>query len=110
MTLLRRILGSTGGKTAATLLVLYCAWQAWSYATAPGKIAPGVEERVAPDGAVNVLVELRFPPERFHTLELQRYGRVSGSEGDAVEVRRATMGGVRAVARRYWVRQIRPLE
>ena len=49
-----------------------------------GKISPelgGASEKV------NVLVDLPFPPERFHVLVFQTYGRVSGTEDNAIELR-----------------------
>ncbi len=36
---------------------------------------------------VNILVTLPFPPERFHVQLFQTYGRVSGTQENAVEVR-----------------------
>ena len=36
---------------------------------------------------VNILITLPFPPERFHVQLFQTYGRVSGTQENAVEVR-----------------------
>ena len=57
---------------------------------------------------VNILVTLPFPPERFHVQLFQTYGRVSGTQDNAVEVRgvkRADLG----LARPYWVKRVEPL-
>lgn len=83
---------------------LYLSWHAWLWLAAPAKIAPGLTgERV------NVLVTLPFAPERFHVLVFQRYGRVSGTRDDAVEVRGVRREDLRYVARHYWVRKVEPL-
>jgi hypothetical protein len=55
-------------------------------------------------------VTLSFPPERFHVLALQRFGRVSGTENNSVEVRGVRQQDLDAVARPYWVRGVAPME
>jgi len=84
---------------------LYLAWQVWLTVAAPGKFTgfPIGEERV------NILVTLPFPPERFHIQLFQTYGRVSGTQENAVEVRRVKRADLTALARHYWVRRIEPL-
>lgn len=84
----------------------YVAWQIWLTAAAPGKIAADF-----PSGAekVNILVTLPFPPERFHVQVFQSYGRVSGTQGNAVEVRGVKRTDLATVARPYWVRRVDPL-
>ena len=59
---------------------------------------------------VNVQVTLAFPPERFHVLALQRFGRVSGTENNSVEVRGVNQEDLNAVAKPYWVRSVGPME
>jgi hypothetical protein len=39
----------------------------------------------------------------------QRYGRVSGTRDNAVEVRGVRRNDLRALARHYWVRKVEPL-
>jgi hypothetical protein len=94
-------------KTHVLLAVagLYLVWQAWLTVAAPGKITgfPIGEERV------NILVMLPFPPERFHIQLFQSYGRVSGTQENAVEIRRVKRADLTALARHYWVRRIEPL-
>jgi len=94
-------------KTHVLLAItgLYLAWQVWLTVAAPGKITgfPIGEERV------NILVTLPFPPERFHIQLFQTYGRVSGTQENAVEVRRVKRADLTALARHYWVRRIEPL-
>ena len=86
------------------VLILYVAWQAWLSFAAPSKIAPGLDAQ-----RVNLLVTLPFPPERFHILVFQRYGRVSGTRENSVEVRNVKHEDLRAIARYYWVRRVEPL-
>jgi hypothetical protein len=94
-------------KTHVLLAVaaVYLAWQVWLSVAAPGKITgfPAGEERV------NILVTLPFPPERFHIQLFQSYGRVSGTQDNAVEIRRVKRADLAALARHYWVRRIEPL-
>ena len=56
-----------------------------------------------------MLVTLPFPPERFHVLVFQRYGRVSGTQDNSIEVRGVRREDLRAVARHYWVTKVEPL-
>ena len=84
----------------------YLAWQVWLTIAAPHKIAglAGESEKV------NVLVTLAFPPERFHFQRFQPYGRVSGTEQNAVEVRGVKRVDLTTVARPYWVKRVEPLQ
>jgi hypothetical protein len=84
----------------------YLAWQGWLWLAAPGKIAGEFE---GPSERVNLLVTLPFPPERFHVLVFQRYGRVSGTQDHSVEVRGVKRDELRYVARHYWVQKVEPL-
>lgn len=91
------------------LLVLaacYLAWELWLTIAAPHKIADfasGTEK-------VNVLITLPFPPERFHVQLFQTYGRVSGTQENAVEVRGVKRADLTTVARPYWVTRVEPLQ
>src|SRR5207247_8911945 len=86
------------------LFLIYLGWQGWLSIAAPAKIAPGLDAE-----RVNVLVTLPFPPERFHVLVFQRYGRVSGTQDNSIEVRGVRREDLRAVARHYWVTKVEPL-
>ena len=103
----RAVLRSPQGRVALALLVLWLAYEGWLRAAAPGKIADGFppeRERL------NVLVTLPFPPERFHVLVFQRFGRVSGTEGNTVEVRGVPRTELARLARPYWVERVEPLK
>ncbi len=106
MKLLRAVLGSAKGRFLMAALACYLAWQLWLSHAAPEKIAPRLTEG---GDKVNILVTLPFPPERFHVLALQRFGRVSGTEGNSIEVRGVKSTELTAVARPYWVTRVEPL-
>ncbi|MBI3375287.1 MAG: hypothetical protein HY017_26505 [Betaproteobacteria bacterium] len=97
---------STRGRIALGALAGYLAWQGWLSLAAPGKIAPGFNTDAE---KVNILVTLPFPPERFHVLAFQQHGRVSGTQGNSVEVRGVRMTDLNSVARPYWVTRVEPL-
>jgi len=89
------------------LLVGYVGWQAWLGIAAPAKIA---EFPATGRERANILVTLPFPPERFHIQVFQGFGRVSGTEGNTVEVRNVRRADFTSVARPYWVQRIEPLK
>ena len=105
MSLWRMALDSARGRIALGLLALYLAWQLFLSLAAPAKVAPGFPERER----VNALVTLPFAPERFHVLAFQRYGRVSGTGENTVELRGVRRADLAAVARPYWVRRVEPM-
>ncbi|XXQ51885.1 hypothetical protein ACA040_000511 [Xenophilus aerolatus] len=84
----------------------YVAWQVWLTLAAPNKLA----DLAGSSDKVNVLVTLAFPPERFHFQRFQAYGRVSGTDQNAVEVRGVKRVDLRTVARPYWVKRVEPLQ
>ncbi len=101
---------SRRGRILVIALLLYLLWQAWLRVQAPGKIAPDFSQTVSPRGTVDLLVTLPFPPERFHILVFQRYGRVSGTSENTAEVRGVKLEEVAGLARYYWVRRVEPLQ
>lgn len=106
---LARILATRRGRIVASLVLLYLLWQAWLTLDAPRKIAPDLARTASGRGTVDVLVTLPFPPERFHILTFQRYGRISGTSGNTAEVRGVRLEVVRDLARHYWVRRLEPM-
>ena len=100
---------STFGRAAVVLVVLVLAWQGWLSWQARPKVPPDLAQHVSGRGTVDLVVTLRFPPERFHILMFQRFGRVSGTEGRTVELRGVATARVREIARFYWVERIVPL-
>jgi hypothetical protein len=106
---LRRVVCSRPARVLMAGAVVVAAWQSWLALQAAPKIPPDLDRYASPRGTVDLLVILRFPPERFHILTFQKFGRVSGTRDQAVEVRAVPLRRVREIARLYWVQQIRPL-
>lgn len=106
MSWLRPILSSTKGRIVLGAVLAYLGWQGWLSLAAPGKVATELRDGRARH---HVLVTLAFPPERFHVLEMQRYGRVSGAEDRSIEVRNVRADDLDAIARPYWVERVEPL-
>lgn len=104
--MLRRVLAGRPGRLAIVLLLLTAAWQLWLAVQAAPKIPRDLGAHASVRGTVDVRVGLRFPPERFHILTFQRFGRVSGTEDDAVDVRSVPIGKIWQIARFYWVKTI----
>lgn len=107
MTLLHAVLRNTRGRVLAAALLLGLAWQAWLGVAAPAKVATAVKD--APGQKVNVLVTLPFAPERFHVLAFQKFGRVTGTENNTVELRGVNKADLSTLARPYWVVKVDPL-
>ena len=107
MKLLRAVLETGRGRILLAALLLALVWQVWLSVAAPGKLAAAVQ--AAPGAKVNLLVTLAFPPERFHVLAFQKYGRVSGTQDNTVELRGVNKADLLSVARPYWVVKVEPL-
>ena len=75
MLLLRRLLSSRGARVTLALFALWLGFQGWMLFEAPRRVEKGLIERAERDGAVNVVVRLAFPPERFHVLKIMRSGQ-----------------------------------
>ncbi len=107
MNIAREIMRSHKGRIALATLLGYFGWQIWLSAAAPAKIAPGLDRAAQ---KVNILVTLPFPPERFHVIAFQKFGRVSGTRDNSIEVRGVSQANLPAVARPYWVLRVEPLQ
>jgi hypothetical protein len=107
MKLLRAIGNDSRGRILLAVVVAVIAWQTWLTLAAPGKVAPAVQQ--AQGEKVNVRVTLSFPPERFHVLAFQKFGRVTGTENNTVELRGVPKADLSSVARPYWVVKVEPL-
>ena len=106
---LRRFLRSTSGRALVAILVLYGGYESWITIQASGKADPRVFRDRDGDGRLAMEVHLNFPPERFHILEIQRFGRIRNVERNTVEVHSVLPAGVNSLARRYWISSIEPL-
>ena len=105
--LVRAALRSTKGRIIVAVVLFAIAWQVWLSIAAPGKVSSALDRSSA--GKVNVLVTLPFPPERFHVIAFQRWGRVSGTDGNVIEVRGVNKADLLSIARPYWVVKVEPL-
>ncbi|GGU12891.1 hypothetical protein [Nocardioides albus] len=92
------------------LVALVLAYQLWLSIQTIGKVDEEVGLDPEPNGRFAVDVRLDFAPERFHILELQQHGRVSGSDGETVHLRGVSDAGVDALAHFYWIEEISPGE
>ena len=114
MTSLARLFGravrSTPGRTLLVLLLLLAAYRVWITVQAAGKVDPAVYREADERGRLAVRVHLSFPPERFHILEIQKFGRIRRVERTTVEVHSVLPAGVGSLARRYWITAIEPLD
>ncbi|WP_207782557.1 hypothetical protein [Phytoactinopolyspora limicola] len=106
--IVRKVLGTVGGRTLAALIVFVLAYQAWIGITAMSKVADGVGEGADQRGRYDVDIVLGFEPEGFHMRQLQDYGRVRGATDTVVHMRNVTDDDVDAMARKYWIKEIRP--
>jgi hypothetical protein len=104
--MLREALQSRKTHVLLAVVAAYLAWQVWLTLAAPAKIAA---DFAAGAERVNILVTLPFPPERFHVQHFQTFGRVSGTQENAVEVRGVKRADLASIARLYWVRRVEPL-
>ena len=107
MGMTRDALQSTRGRIVIGFLVCLVLWQVWLTLAAPGKLTGDFKSNA--QGRVNVLVTLRFEPERFHVMVFQQHGRVTGTQDASIEVRGVRKDDLTAVARPYWVKRVEPL-
>ena len=108
--LLRFLLRTTTGRALVVLVTFAVAWNLWLTLQAGPKLEPSVREAAASGEPQDVFVVLNFPPERFHTLIMQRYGRVAQSSDDGIDLRGVKSDDLFRLARYYWVREVRPAE
>jgi hypothetical protein len=105
--MMREALRSTRGRLVLGFVACLLLWHAGLSLLAPTKVVGDFKPNA--QGRVNLLVTLRFEPERFHVLVFQRHGRVSGTQDASIEVRGVGMDDLDAVARPYWVKRVEPL-
>lgn len=91
----------------ATCLSLWIAWEAYGYATAPGRITAELTAALEqnPD-TVTLLVTAKFPPERFHSNVYNELGIQRGTEGAVTNLSRVSPSDAQWLARQYWIEKI----
>jgi hypothetical protein len=58
------------------------------------------------DAPGHYIVELRFPPERFHLTRLQNEGRLIEVRNTSVYMMDVSRRAITGIAREYWVRSV----
>ncbi len=106
----RFLVWTTTGRALLVLVTLAVAWNLWLTLQAGPKFEPSVRETAASGQPQDVFVVLNFPPERFHTLIMQRYGRVAQSSDQGIDLRGVKSDDLFRLARYYWVREVRSAE
>ena len=106
--MLRRFLASRLFKVVIAVVAITLAWQLHLTVRAGSVIADEVATEAQSSPSLSVDVVLGFPPEQFHTLYLQSYGRISGVDGNTLHLRDVRPESVGLLARIYWVQGILP--
>jgi len=106
--MLKRFLRSRLFAVIVAVAVLAGGWQLYLTVRAGSVVSPDVVAEAQISSSLRVDVVLGFPPEQFHTLFLQSYGRISGVEGNTVRLRDVRPESVGMLARIYWIQQILP--
>jgi hypothetical protein len=105
--LLRRFASSAGARFAYLLLGAALVYYGWMAFEAPRRIEPGLLAAAEKNRRVSVLIHLSFPPERFHILKVQDFGRVRGVSGNTIQMAAVSENSIRTlVGRYYWIRHI----
>jgi hypothetical protein len=105
--LLRRLATSNGARLAYLLLASVLGYNAWVAYEAPRRVEPGLLAAAEKAGRVPIRVRLSFPPERFHILKLQDFGRIRAVTGNTVHMASVDENGIRTLARKYyWIQHI----
>jgi hypothetical protein len=90
----------------ATLTVAEAGWAGYASVSARHKLDPALRPALEARQAVNIWVELPFPPEEFHIRYLQDRGTVTGVRGRLIHLVRVRPEAAWAIARLYWVAHI----
>lgn len=106
--MLRRFLRSRFFAVLVGVAVIAAAWQVFLTVRAASLVSPEVRAEAQTSPSLRVDVVLGFPPEQFHTLFLQSYGRISGVDGTTIHLRDVRPESVDLLARIYWVQEILP--
>lgn len=101
--MIRRLLRARPIQALIVIAVLALVWQSYLSIRGPGIVTPELAAEVAQAQPLTVTVTLGFPPEQFHTLFLQSYGHVVGTEADTVTLRDVRPESVGMLERVYWI-------
>ncbi|MFS0866390.1 hypothetical protein AB3M83_03525 [Microbacterium sp. 179-B 1A2 NHS] len=106
--MLTRFLRSRLLKVVVVAVTIVLAWQAYLTVRAGSVIDEAVAAEAQTSPSLTVDVVLGFPPEQFHTLHLQSYGRISGVDENTLHLRDVRPESVGLLARIYWVQRVLP--
>jgi hypothetical protein len=104
MSLARDFIRSRKTHIVLGVAALYIGFRVWEVMAAPHKVVGDFPER----RRVDALVVLSFAPERFHITKFQEFGRVSGTNGNVIEVRGVLRSDLNKLAQPYWVQRVEP--
>jgi len=104
MSLARDFIQSRKTHIVLGVAALYIGFRVWEVMAAPHKVVGDFPER----RRVDALVVLSFAPERFHITKFQEFGRVSGTNGNVIEVRGVLRSDLNKLAQPYWVQRVEP--
>ena len=93
-------------RLLVSVLVIVVAWQAFIASGVSGRVAPAVEEALAVEPRVTVVVRVSFDVEPFHLRFLQEQGIIAGTTERSVTLRRVDEEGVASMSRQYWIDRI----
>jgi hypothetical protein len=82
------------------VVALALLWTAWIYGSADSKIS---RDLLTATDRRDVVVELRFPPEKFHMILLQELGRIQAVQDRRIRLLDVPPARIRDFARHYWV-------
>lgn len=106
--MLRRFARSRLLKVVIAIVVMVIAWQVYLSVRAGSVVAADVASAAQTSPSLTIDVVLGFPPEQFHTLHLQSYGRITGVDGNTLHLRDVRPESINLLARIYWVQEILP--
>lgn len=106
--MLRRFIRSRLFKVVVAVIVITIAWQVYLTVRVGSVVDPALAAEAQTSPSLTVDVVLGFPPEQFHTLYLQSYGRISGVDGHTLHLRDVRPESVGMLGRIYWIQQVLP--
>ena len=88
------------------VVVLWCAWYAYSQVAAGEKTDPAILASLREHKSVELWVELPFTPEEFHIKYMQDRGTVTGVNGHWIHLIGVSPSAAWTIARQYWVERV----
>jgi hypothetical protein len=89
-----------------TLIVLWCAWYAYSQVAAADKTDPSILASIRERRPVELWAEVGFTPEEFHIHYMQNLGTLTGVRGHWMHLVNVRPSAAWTIARQYWVQRV----